>query len=106
MLIVCCGMLKIDSNCDVIVSDKSNWIVIVADIQGKVIVIENLKPMYMYVILATANMQLGQEMGLVMQTMHSTDSIPIVSTNVCFLPLKLYTGITKILEFEYKTDMF
>ena len=38
--------------------------------------------------------------------MRSADSIPIVSTSVCFLPLKMYTGITKILEFEYKTDMF
>ena len=37
--------------------------------------------------------------------MRSADSIPIVSTNV-FLPLKMYTGITKILEFEYKTCMF
>ena len=33
-------------------------------------------------------------------------SIPIVSTSICFLPLKMYTGITKILEFEYNTDMF
>ena len=31
---------------------------------------------------------------------------PDVSTRVCFLPLKMYTGITKILEFEYKTCMF
>ena len=38
--------------------------------------------------------------------MRSADSIPIVSTSVCFLPLKMYTCITKILEFEYKTDMF
>ena len=53
-------------------------------------------------ILATANMQFGQEMALVMR---STDSIPIVSTSFCFLPLKMYTGITKILEFEYKTDV-
>ena len=38
--------------------------------------------------------------------MRSTDSSPIVLTSVCFLPLKMYIGITKILEFEYKTDMF
>ena len=31
---------------------------------------------------------------------------PDVSTWVCFLPLKMYTGITKIFEFEYKTCMF
>ena len=38
--------------------------------------------------------------------MRSADSIPIVSTSVCFLPLKMYTGITKTLEFQYKTGMF
>ena len=38
--------------------------------------------------------------------MRTADSIPIVSTSVCFLPLKMYTGITKLLEFEYKTDTF
>ena len=37
--------------------------------------------------------------------MRSADSIPIVSTRVCLLPLKMYTGITKILAIEYKTDM-
>ena len=58
-------------------------------------------------ILATANTQFSQEMGLVMKPrMHSADSIPIVLTSVCFPLLKLYTGILKILEFEYKTDMF
>ena len=59
-------------------------------------------------ILATRDTQFGQEVALVMQTTHaqcmrSADSIPIVSTSVCFLPLEMYTGITKILEFEYKT---
>ena len=62
-------------------------------------------------ILATRDTQFGQEVALVMQTTHaqrmrSADSIPIVSTSVCFLPLKVYTGITKILEFEYKICMF
>ena len=55
-------------------------------------------------ILATRDMQFGQEVALVMQTTHaqrmrSADSIPIVSTSICFLPLKLYTGITKIWKF-------
>ena len=62
-------------------------------------------------ILPTRYTQFGQEVALVMQTTHvqrmrSADSIPIVSTSVCFLPLKMYTGITKILEIEYKTCMF
>ena len=62
-------------------------------------------------ILATRDTQFGQEAALVMQTTHaqrmcSAESIKIVSTSVCFLPLKMYTGITKILEFEYKTGMF
>ena len=57
--------------------------------------------------LATRDTQFGEEVALVMQTTHdSADSIPIVSTSVCFLPLKMYTGITQILEFEYKTGMF
>ena len=63
------------------------------------------------IILATRDTQFGQEVALVMQTTHaqrmrSADSIPIVTTSVCFLSLKMYTGITKILEFEYKTGMF
>ena len=45
MFIVCCGVLTIESNSNVIVIDK----VFVSDIEGKVIaiviVIENLKPM-------------------------------------------------------------
>ena len=47
-------------------------------------------------------------MALVMQTTHAQrrQYIPIVSTSVCFLPLEMHTGITKILEFEYNTDMF
>ena len=62
-------------------------------------------------ILATRDTQFGQEVALVTQITHaqrmrSADSIPIVSTSVCFLPLKMYTGITKIPEFEYKTCMF
>ena len=62
--------------------------------------------MFQVPILATANTQFGQEMALSCKPrMRSTDSIPIVSTSVCFLPLKIYTGITKILELEYKTDM-
>ena len=36
--------------------------------------------------------------------MRSADSIPIMSTSVCFLPLEMYTGITN--KFEYKTDFF
>ena len=60
-------------------------------------------------ILATRNTQrlIGQEQALVMQTTHAQRwQYPDVSTRVCFLPLKMYTGITKILEFEYKTCMF
>ena len=58
-------------------------------------------------ILATRDTQVGQELALVMQTTHAQRwQYPDVSTRVCFLPLKMYTGITKILEFEYKTCMF
>ena len=38
--------------------------------------------------------------------MLNAGSIPIVCTSICFLPFKMYTGITNILEFDYKTDMF
>ena len=59
-------------------------------------------------ILATANLRnLAKRWRLSCKPrMRSADSIPIVSTSVCFLPLKMYTGIFKILEFEYKTDFF
>ena len=58
-------------------------------------------------ILATRDTQFGQELALVMQTTHAQRwHYPDVSTGICFLPLKMYTGITKILEFEYKTCMF
>ena len=58
-------------------------------------------------ILATRDTQFGQELALVMQTTHAQRwQYPDVSTRVYFLPLKMYTGIAKILEFEYKTCMF
>ena len=61
-----------------------------------------------HIILATRNTQFGPRDGAchANQACAAPDSIPIVSTSVCFLPLKMYTGITKILEFEYKTGMF
>ena len=58
-------------------------------------------------ILATGYTQFAQELALVMQTTHAQRrQYPDVSTRVSFLPLKMYTGITQILEFEYKTCMF
>ena len=58
-------------------------------------------------ILTIANMQFGQEMVLVMQTMHAQrwQYLDRVDKH-CFLPLKMHTGITKTLEFGHKTDMF
>ena len=47
-------------------------------------------------ILATRDMQFGQELALVMQTTHAQRwQYPDVSTRVCFLPLKMYTGYYK-----------
>ena len=44
-------------------------------------------------ILATRDTQFGQELALVMQTTHAQRwQYPDVSTRVCFLPLKMYTG--------------
>ena len=61
----------------------------------------------MHTILATRDTQFGHELALVMQTTHAQRwQYPDVSTRVCFLPLKMYTGITKILEVEYETCMF
>ena len=58
-------------------------------------------------ILAIANTQFGQEMAMSCKPrMCSAGSIPIVLTSVCFLPLKMYTCLIKILDFNYKTDMF
>ena len=63
--------------------------------------------LHTFAILATRDTQLAKRWRLSCKPrMRSADSIPIVSTSVCFLPLKMYTGITKILEFEYKTGMF
>ena len=70
------------------------------NVQGQTVIFEKR-------ILATRYTQFGQELALVMQTTHAQRwQYPDVSTCVCFLPLKMYTGITKILEFEYKTCMF
>ena len=59
-------------------------------------------------ILATANMQFGQEMALVMQTTHAQRwQYPDRVDKRSFSSIEnVHRYITKILEFEYKTDMF
>ena len=56
------------------------------------------------IILATAYTQFGQEMALVMQSTHAQRwQSPDRVDKHLFSSIEMYAGITKILEFEYKT---